>query len=141
SDRSARIDGVALARFVASLRAHVVADLTVIGHSYGSTTMAWAVRSGMQVDRLVALGSPGLGVERLADLALPTGVPLYAAVSEGDPVGLLRWFGNDPTAPGFGAHSFDAGIGGGHGGYFDAGSVALDNVARIVRGEVPTPRA
>ena len=140
SELPARTDGGGLARFVAGLRRSGAAELTVIGHSYGSTTMAAAVRSGLDADRLVALGSPGLGVERLDELGLPRSVPLYAAVSEGDPVAHLQWFGNDPTAPSFGARSFDAGVGWGHSGYFAAGSESLLNVARIVRGEAPTPR-
>ena len=140
SDLPARTDGAVLARDVAALRRRSSGDVTVIGHSYGSTTVAWAARAGLDTDRLVALGSPGLGVEHVTELGLPASVPFYAAVSEGDPVSHLRWFGNDPTAPSFGARSFDAGVGRGHSGYFTPGSESLVNLARIVRGDEPHSR-
>lgn len=38
------------------------AHLTVIGHSYGSTTVAHAATDGgMEVDNIVLVGSPGAG--------------------------------------------------------------------------------
>ena len=43
-------------------------------------------------------------------------------------------FGQDPTAPAFGARLFGCGPGG-HSGYFRPGSIALRNLAYIALGE------
>jgi pimeloyl-ACP methyl ester carboxylesterase len=54
--------GHELVDFVAETRAaNPHTDVTVIGHSYGSTTAAHAAIDGLTADRLVLLGSPGLG--------------------------------------------------------------------------------
>ncbi|MFF7994743.1 alpha/beta hydrolase [Kitasatospora xanthocidica] len=42
---------------------------TIIGHSYGSTVVGYAMRDkGLPVDTVVFAGSPGVGVDRAADL-------------------------------------------------------------------------
>ncbi|GHF32389.1 hypothetical protein GCM10018790_07450 [Kitasatospora xanthocidica] len=42
---------------------------TVVGHSYGSTVVGYTMRDkGLPVDTVVFAGSPGVGVERAADL-------------------------------------------------------------------------
>ena len=55
--------GLALSQFVDGLNStHTDGDqphLTVIGHSYGSTTSSYAAAGGMDADSLVLIGSPG----------------------------------------------------------------------------------
>ncbi|GAA1618067.1 alpha/beta hydrolase [Catellatospora bangladeshensis] len=51
------------------------ARLTLIGHSYGSLAVGVAERDGAVVaDEIVALGSPGMGVDRAAELRDPAHV-------------------------------------------------------------------
>ncbi len=140
--------GVALTAFVAHLRGMTDAPLTVIGHSYGSTVVGDAAKDGMDADRLVVLGSPGMSAESTDDLHLPAGTEVFAAAIPGDPVAHLQWFGDNPTAPGFGAQTFDTGPGrpitanpfDNHSGYFEEGSLSLANIGRIVAGASPSAR-
>ncbi|GGO92644.1 hypothetical protein GCM10011584_29520 [Nocardioides phosphati] len=98
--------GHELRDFVADATRHDQ-DVTVIGHSYGSTTAAHAASDGLDADRLVLLGSPGAGVDRASGLRLPT----FVAANDLDPV---TWIGSpeghhagplghDPAARDFGA--------------------------------------
>lgn len=117
--------------------------LTLVGHSYGSTTAATAVRSGARaVDDLVLMGSPGAGAAT-AEEVLP-GRHVYVAANSRDPVTWLGWFGPDPASADFGAVrvpaqaaepgrglSFDA-----HSRYLDAGSESLHSVSHVVVGDV-----
>jgi hypothetical protein len=71
----AMMGGGSLAAFVHGLRAvaNPAANLTLIGHSYGSTTVAQATRylgKDGSVDDVVLLGSPGVGygIENAGDL-------------------------------------------------------------------------
>ena len=106
-------------------------NVTVIGHSYGSTTVADAFAgSGMQADNAVLIGSPGTDLaESAADFNLPEGGTVYVGAASSDPV---SWFGqagalpdilnqqlgfplgseaglgNDPAGDSFGSVRFDA---------------------------------
>jgi Alpha/beta hydrolase len=146
----AATDGAShLVRFVDGLGA--AADVTVIGHSYGSTTAAHAAADGLDADRLVLLGSPGAGsdVDGAPDLGLPT----WVAAHDLDPV---TWIGGaGPLGPDPADHDFGAlrlptdpvdpphldepqrfvDI---HAGYLVPGSASLDAVASVVIGETPT---
>lgn len=133
--------------------------LTVIGHSYGSTTAALgsSYSAPGTVDDLVLVGSPGAGQEiRRAD---DTGVPaghVWAGRDSGDVIARLgnhghfglqsalgAGLGSDPAAEGFGARRFEAesgrrGVGtaiAAHLGYYDHDGESLANIGRIVDGE------
>lgn len=99
----------------------------VIGHSYGSTVVGHATRSGgsLDVDALVFAGSPGVGVSRADQLALDSVDPseirnhVYATAAAADPVpaiaDLLRPMdlhsaahGANPATEGFGAQVFES---------------------------------
>ncbi|MFI7589178.1 alpha/beta hydrolase [Spongisporangium articulatum] len=72
-------------------------DLTALGHSYGSTTTGYALQEqNTGVDRAAFFGSPGLGVETVDELNVPSGTASYAE-AKWDPVGDLDRFGADPT--------------------------------------------
>ncbi|GMA32545.1 alpha/beta hydrolase [Litorihabitans aurantiacus] len=149
-----------LARYVDGLRAvrevegNGQPDVTVIGHSYGSTTVAnSATGSGLDADDIVLIGSPGAGrgVEHADELG---GAQVWAGNASRDPVasladngwvGLGTWdqgLGNDVGEDDFGANRFraesvDRGEGGAfadHSRYFDDGSESLHNIGNIVAG-------
>ncbi len=130
--------------------------LTVIGHSYGSTTMAHAASDhGLPADDLVFLGSPGAGggVDEVSDLGGPE---VWVGNASRDLVPALAddgWFGsgsffggglgNDVAEDTFGAHRFQAESPErnstfrnttDHGRYWDDGSESLFNLGQIVTG-------
>ncbi|MEV0650259.1 alpha/beta hydrolase [Phytomonospora sp. NPDC050363] len=59
---------------------------SVIGHSYGSTVVGYTARDhGLDIDNAIFVGSPGVGVERAADLGLnPDNV--YSSHAKNDPI-------------------------------------------------------
>ncbi|GAA0933067.1 alpha/beta hydrolase [Nonomuraea longicatena] len=99
--------------------------VALVCHSYGSVVCGKAA-PGLPVADIVALGSPGMGVDTLAELE--TSARVWASLSRSDnvlrpgvrfgPIG----FGTDPSEPGFGARVFDGGAGG-HNDYLRAGPV------------------
>ena len=118
----------------------------MIGHSYGSLVVAGATRANTEVDRVVVLGSPGLGVSDVGGLGLSPGTALYAGAFDNDPVARSEWFGRDPSSFGFGAlplatdpwpQDHPPSVLHAHSAYFDEDSQSLDNLARIVTGGVP----
>ncbi|WP_089155213.1 alpha/beta hydrolase [Micromonospora sp. NBS 11-29] len=164
--RQAEDAGPALHRFQEGLRAThdgPPARQTVLGHSYGSLVVGATARDhGLGADALVFVGSPGVGVDRAAELRMPAG-QVWAATAPDDVIRLTRppdelarrvvlagtpigpalaaldphddrlWFGADPSAPGFGGRRFPSARHG-HTGYWDADNPALDGMARIVLG-------
>jgi hypothetical protein len=167
TEANAQAGGVALSQFVDGLNStHSGGDqphLTVIGHSYGSTTSAYAAAGGMDADSLVLIGSPGAseGVHHASDLHMPEG-QVFVGAADNDPVswlggedGLLpgTWddslgLGADPAQDDFGATVF--GVDNGqefhgsglvttgfmvnHTNYFDVGNPALGTMADVVSG-------
>ncbi len=166
-DELARQGAGELCQFVTGLRAtRPDASITVIGHSYGSLVVGLAARTGLEVNRVVFLGSPGVGAEHVTEFLLPDGAVVYAACTSAlqetglkgikigsfDPGALfddyvtdigeyLKPFGAVPTDPAFGARVVDVGPGstpwGSHSEYFDAGTRSLAVLARIIRGLEP----
>ena len=87
-------------------------QITVIAHSYGSTTAADAcVLNGMRPSNLVLIGSPGAGhAHTAADLGLPPG-HVYVGSASQDPVTHIpdnydNPLGTDPANTSFGATRF-----------------------------------
>ena len=164
TEANAQAGGVALSQFVDGLNStHEGGDqphLTVIGHSYGSTTSSYAAAGGMDADSLVLIGSPGAseGVHHVSDLHMPTG-QVFVGAADNDPVswlggedGLLpgTWddslgLGADPAQHDFGAINFavdngqqfhgtglvTTGFMENHTSYFDDASPTHDNAALV----------
>lgn len=84
SDAGARIGGENLRRLVADLhrQGFTNEDLSVVAHSYGTSVTGAAMKDGLDVSRVVALGSPGMGGNDRAAIGSPH-VDLYAG-SAGD---------------------------------------------------------
>ncbi|CCQ13383.1 MULTISPECIES: alpha/beta hydrolase [Nocardiaceae] len=135
---------------------------TVIGHSYGSTVVGHAMSDGgsLDVDNVVFAGSPGVGVNRVDELALD-GVAsermtdhVFATAAPADPV---TWIGEiapavahgaDPTGDAFEATVFESAPGNdsihipvlgdvgfdpdSHSSYFEPGTPSLRSMAQII---------
>jgi pimeloyl-ACP methyl ester carboxylesterase len=146
----ARAGGRLLTADLAALDAGRTADggdpahVTLVGHSYGSTVVGAALRSGpKRADDLVLLGSPGVLADDVSQLGM-SGRRVYVGEAPFDPVADLGAFGADPGDPGFGATAIKADpepglcwperLSGAHSRYFDPGSESLRNVARVVVG-------
>lgn len=166
NEDKAEASGRLLADFVDGLRASdqrpedEQSNLTVIGHSYGSTTAAHAAHDhGLDADSLTLIGSPGAGgddVNSVSDLGMPEG-KVYVGAADND---FVTWLGRDgdlgmgqdpaqadfganvfPVAPGdeFHADSLGKGVDN-HTSYFDpkANPESLSNITSIVQGNEPT---
>ena len=156
----ARTGGQSLAADVNALAVTHVgtpSHVTVLGNSYGSTTVADAAAAyGMHADDVVLVGSPGTDLARsAADFHLRPGGHLYVGASSTDPVtwspdhvtgpGLigptLGGLGADPAVDGYGSTRFRAEAPGAsinpvsdHLRYFDDGSESLFSIADVVSG-------
>jgi hypothetical protein len=98
TEANAEAGGHALAQFVDGLNStHQggadASHLTVIGHSYGSTTAAHAAADGLDADSLVLIGSPGAGggVHDVSGLHMPAG-QVFVGSAANDPV---TWLGGE----------------------------------------------
>ncbi|AYN40257.1 hypothetical protein D9753_16555 [Streptomyces dangxiongensis] len=118
--------------------------VALLCHSYGSVVCARAA-TGLDVDDIALVGSPGTGADTVAGLHTPARV--WAARGSDDWVAYVPHvradllfttvgFGTDPVSRAFGARVFDA-AGADHSGYFRPGSAALANLARITLGRGP----
>jgi hypothetical protein len=131
----------ALVSFVDTLAtAHPAAAITVIGHSYGSVVAGLAApRLGPSVHDIIAIGSPGMGVDKRADLH--TAARVWAGTANGD---WTRWIpgvrifglghGTLPADPEFGALPLPVGGVANHDSYFVTGTASLSAMAGIAAG-------
>ena len=156
----ARTGGQALATDVNALAVTHVgppAHVTVVGSSYGSTTVTDAASaSGMRADDVVLVGCPGTDLAHSAgNLHLAAGGHLYVGAASADAVtwspGHLRspglhgptvlGLGDDPAVDGYGSTRFKAEVPGisvnpvrDHSHYFDDRSESLFSIADVVSG-------
>lgn len=146
SSEPARRGGDRLAADVRALQATraVPAHVTVVGHSYGSTTVGSALRDHrLGAHEVVLLGSPGAAVTAAGDLRVPAG-HVYVGASSRDPVSYLDFFGTDPTHRRFGGVRFEAESitrnayrldADDHASYYAEGSESVRNLAAVVVGD------
>ncbi len=146
ADDSAVRGAAHLARDVLAVQAARVVSphLTVVGHSYGSTTAGTMLRDrDTGTDDVVLVGSPGPNVEHADDLRVPDG-HVFVGASSRDPVSYLDRFGKDPSHESFGATRFEAEDPtrnswrldlDDHSKYFNEGTESLANIARVVVGD------
>jgi pimeloyl-ACP methyl ester carboxylesterase len=135
-DGRARRGAAALTAFVRGLPAG--AQVTLIGHSYGSTVVGLAARDLPLVRDLVALGSPGMDVWRAGQLG---GARVWSALAPNDWIHRVPEFklgrlglGRQPSSPGFGADPLPTAGVDGHDGYLSPGGATLPAVAAVVLG-------
>ncbi|GAA2898004.1 hypothetical protein Acy02nite_21440 [Actinoplanes cyaneus] len=143
-DRAAS-GALALERFVDGLvTGRPARAITVVGHSYGSIVAGWAAAHlPSQVTDVVAIGSPGMGVSRAAELH--TGARVWAGSAPDDwtrRLPSIRVFGLGhgrlPIDPAFGALPLPAADVSGHDGYYLPGTSTLRAIAEIASG-TPVP--
>jgi pimeloyl-ACP methyl ester carboxylesterase len=127
----------ALVAFVHGLlRQRPEADVTLVGHSYGSIVVGIAAASLPEVRDVVVLGTPGMGVDSASELP---GTRVWSALVDGDWIRRgpeVRVFGlghgRRPSSPGFGATALPTAGVSEHDGYLAPGTATLDAVARVV---------
>ncbi|MFD6415284.1 alpha/beta hydrolase [Streptomyces sp. NPDC060194] len=114
--------------------------LTVLGHSYGSTMVGRADRGGggLGADDVIALGSPGLSVDKAEQLRTPEARVWVGAAPDDFVSNHLsgKTLGEDPKHPDFGARRIYVDTSG-HSGYWAEGSQSLDNQGLIITGQKP----
>jgi hypothetical protein len=134
----------ALVRLVAGLAVGCPrATVAVLGHSYGSVVVGLAAhRLPGSVRDIAVFGSPGMGVDRVADLG--TAATVWAALAPGDwvrrlPKGRLLGLGHgrDPADPAFGARPLPSSGVAGHDHYLSPGTGSLAALAAVVAGLHP----
>jgi pimeloyl-ACP methyl ester carboxylesterase len=133
----ARKGAEALEAFVRDLRRQRPdAAVTLIGHSYGSMVVGLAAKHLPEVSDVVALGSPGIGVDKAADLG---GAHVWTALAPHDwmrRIPQVRLFGlglgKRPSSKGFGATALPTNGVAGHDYYLVEGSSTLRAVTDIV---------
>jgi len=124
--------------------------LTVVGHSYGSTTTSIAITDqGMKTDDVVLIGSPGAGhADDVGDLGMDK-EHVYVGSANRDMVthftrtGMGDPLGQDPSAASFGATRFQAEatdraavpLFGDHSKYYNEGTESLGNIGAVVTGD------
>ena len=128
--RAARRGGDALGQLVDGLSLDPSRVVTLIGHSYGSTTVAAAVLAGSRVDRVVALGSPGMIVDRTSDFGR-SDVEFFTMAADGDVIAHLGWFGRSPNRIGSGYTPLPT-AGRGHSAYLRPGSANETVLAELI---------
>jgi pimeloyl-ACP methyl ester carboxylesterase len=148
SPELAKEGGQNLVADVNGYRAAATGDqhLTVIGHSYGSTTVGYAGMNGLAADDIAFVGSPGVGASNVDQLSVGAG-HVYAGATEHDPVvqgTSSDWFTADGKSTGpydkaFGATVFgtpeSTSLVGAHSQYYAENSESVSNLAKIATGD------
>jgi pimeloyl-ACP methyl ester carboxylesterase len=137
TERRARTGAGELTAFVRDvLRQRPGATVTLLGHSYGALVAGLAARNLPEVTDVIALGAPGIGADRAADLG---GARVWSALAPADwirripQVRLLGLgLGRRPSAPGFGATALPTDGVRGHDFYLVPGSATLRAVGDVV---------
>jgi pimeloyl-ACP methyl ester carboxylesterase len=122
-----------LVSFTDGLRTSGQGEIAIVAHSYGTVLVTEAAKAGMQVDRVILLGSPGVPAD---NAGVFKGADVFAAKNTLDYVPAGSTHGTDPTSAGFGAHglpgnplrAFD------HSSYFNPGSNALHGIVGAIEG-------
>jgi len=140
----------ALSTVVAGLHALRGSDqpyLSLIAHSYGSTTAMMALTDyGIEIDSIGIIGSPGSSAQLATDLGVP-GNSVFVGEADWDQVKDSAFFGSDPGSDSFGAYRFEVSGGTdpltgapligstGHDEYLEIGSESLRNLALVGLGQ------
>ncbi|MFF0147710.1 alpha/beta hydrolase family protein [Amycolatopsis sulphurea] len=137
---------------------HGAMNMTVIGHSYGTTVVGQTARDlGLPANNVVMVASPGVGVEHANQLHLDgmpqdqVGQHIYSTKAPTDPIPIMSNFdtpmadgidplGPDPTTGWFGGQRFDSAPSApwtSHSDYWNKDSPSLDAMGKIIAGSKP----
>ncbi|MEU6234361.1 alpha/beta hydrolase [Kitasatospora sp. NPDC047058] len=113
--------------------------LTYVAHSYGTYAVGVAASGGdgLHADDIIALGSPGMGVDEAKELQTnPDHV--WISEAEDDPTRLVGGYtlGPGPHIIGFGGNNLYTDTSG-HGGYWNENSDSFNNQGKIIAGKQP----
>ncbi|MEU4215132.1 alpha/beta hydrolase [Actinoplanes sp. NPDC026623] len=121
---------------------------TVLGHSYGTTTVGYAARdgNGLAANDLIFVGSPGVGVDSASGLHIQGDHNnVWASTAANDVIRLTgvedtMRFGENPDNPGFGGRQFTSADGSWspvatHSEYWDPHNPSRKNIAFIITGQ------
>jgi hypothetical protein len=138
SPAGARDGALRLRGFVQDLReSGIPADrVSVVAHSYGSVVAGTAMQQGLDVQRVIAAGSPGMGADAPGELRHRSpGVELFATEALLDPYPAAPGHGPPPTDfDGVGTFPAD---GLWHSSYFKEGTGSLRTIATLAVGGRP----
>jgi len=115
------------------------ANLTLTGHSYGTTVIGTAAANeGVEADNLVLVASPGASVDTADALGVGS-ENVYATTNDLDVIQFGAVHGGDPTSEEFGGSSFQSDPGSpsanNHSTYWDdTNQIGRDSMAAIVTG-------
>ncbi|BCI90493.1 hypothetical protein NIIDMKKI_56990 [Mycobacterium kansasii] len=128
----------------------------MIGHSYGSTEVGAAATGGhhLDVNNVIAVGSPGMLSHHAGDLNLDAGATVYGMRARNDIIEMVTdlTLGHDPAASEFGGTRLVAAPGpssdpvgltpsvAAHSSYWDYDNPALRNMGAVIAG-VPAPKS
>ena len=126
----ARRGGRALTSAIAGFRLRPDQRLVLVGHSYGSTTVAAALQAGVRPSAVAVAGSPGVLVHHASEFGLPD-TRFLTLEAPGDVITRTPAFGPDPNRMGSGFTRLETG-GSGHSAYFTPRSPSLHNLAAVV---------
>lgn len=155
--------GQSLTQFQAGLQAAhqpgMPSHTVVLGHSYGSLVVGEAAaHDSLHPGDLIVVGSPGMGVNNVGQLGMPS-AHVWAGANSHDPVPMLppsdplatlsdpnaAHFGTNPATAAFGGRVFNANYDptkqfwpidpSAHSAYWDRGSSSLSSMAHIVDGQ------
>lgn len=130
---AAQAGGVALSQFVHSLNSAGFAPdmVTVVGHSYGSALLGYAMEDGLGAKTAVAVGSPGMGgADSRAALGSPD-TELWVGEADWDLVADTAVLGADPSDAEFGAKTLPTDGSTGHSEYFKPGSQSIRAIVDV----------
>lgn len=146
----AQAEAYRLVSFTSGLQATSGGSITVLGHSYGTVLATEAAKLGMDVDKVILAGSPGVQAE---NASVFNGAEVFAIRNDYDPVSDFYPLGKPPTDPSFGATilggndmSLVAVVPGtvtglmpivgltNHSSFFDPGSTAIENIMGAAEG-------
>ncbi len=136
---AARPGARALPDFLDGIRAQRDERLhvSVVAHSYGSLVTGLArLDEGLVADEIAFIGSPGVGAGSAEELGHGTDTNIWVGAARNDVISGSGWHGPNPHGALFGADRFHTGDISGHSSYFREGSLSLDNLARIVAGNL-----
>lgn len=128
-----------LASFTEGLSATIPGSITVAAHSYGAVLATHAAKAGMNVDRVILIGDPGVPASNVSEY---NGAQVFAVHNVGDIIPVPTVHGSNPTTSDFGATVLQGNVDfedtiplAAHTSYFKPESTAIGNIMAAAEGK------